>query len=603
MTKIFISYRRKDDPYAARGINDALCKKFGKRNVYFDLEAIQAGLDFRKQIDDMVAKCDAMLVVIGAKWLKDDEPDRSHLEVVNDLVVLEVSSALKRDIPVIPVLVGNAAIPSKDNIPDSIKSLVYRQAVEVRATANFNAQIENLVKNIEAVAPSGRPSLLTWTYAIASIAVVVAISWLGWQLAFKPEPMQEEPATLSQRQFLMPNVIGLTVAEAESRVYSAGRSIRATSAKAQIVERRSDARPAGQIIRQMELPGKLMRPDMDGKYGEVTFSVVVSTGTQQKVIQKYALTINPEPADAKIRFLSTGQEYQPGVMVKPGRYHVEVSRPGYITQTRWLEIESHDLNLNSVLEEKQPMFVDGQVFKDCDECPEMVVIPAGRFFMGSSGSSSSTKEKPRHQVTIPKFAMGKYEVTFDQYGGFARSTGRDLPKDGGWERSGRPVINVSWDHAQAFIKWLSEETGRRYRLPSEAEWEYAARAGARIDVPYWWGSDIEHNRANCIGCGSEWDSGLTAPTGSFDSNPFGLNDMNGNVQEWVEDCSHANYEKAPHDGSAWLKTVDGDCAVRMVRGGSWRHKPEGLRSAARVKYSRSQTSPSIGFRIARDLSD
>ena len=178
MTKIFISYRRKDDPYAARGVNDALCKRFGKRNVYFDLEAIQAGLDFRKQIDDMVAKCDVMLVVIGDRWLKADESDRSRLENVNDLVGLEVSSALKRDIPVIPVLVGNAAIPSKDKIPDSIKSLVYRQAVEVRATANFNAQIENLVKNIEAVAPDRRSGLRTGALGIAVVAFIVAIGWL-----------------------------------------------------------------------------------------------------------------------------------------------------------------------------------------------------------------------------------------------------------------------------------------------------------------------------------------------------------------------------------------------------------------------------------------
>ena len=179
MTKIFISYRRKDDPYAARGVNDALCKRFGKRNVYFDLEAIQAGLDFRKQIDDMVAKCDVMLVVIGDKWLKADESDRSRLEDDNDLVGLEVSSALKRNIPVIPVLVGNAAIPNKDKIPDSIKSLVYRQAVEVRATANFNAQVENLVKNIEAVAPDRRSGLRTGALGLAAVVLIVAIGWLA----------------------------------------------------------------------------------------------------------------------------------------------------------------------------------------------------------------------------------------------------------------------------------------------------------------------------------------------------------------------------------------------------------------------------------------
>ena len=151
MTKIFISYRRSDDPYAARSINDALCRKFDKQNIYFDLDALQAGLDFREQIDAMVAKCDVMLVVIGDRWLEADDSGRSRLEKEDDLVLLEVSSALTRKIPVIPILVGKATIPSKDSLPDEIKSLVYRQAVEVRATANFGAQVERLLLSIEAV--------------------------------------------------------------------------------------------------------------------------------------------------------------------------------------------------------------------------------------------------------------------------------------------------------------------------------------------------------------------------------------------------------------------------------------------------------------------
>ena len=179
MTKIFISYRRSDMPYAARGVNDALCKQFGKSNVYFDLEAIQAGLDYRKQIDDMVAKCDVMLVVIGDDWFQLDESGSSRLEATGDLVSLEVSIALKRDIPVIPVLVGEATIPEKDSLPESLHSLVYRQAVEVRASVNFNAQIENLVNNIKHDKSTSSPTSLA---SIDRAKLRFGLS-LGWQLA------------------------------------------------------------------------------------------------------------------------------------------------------------------------------------------------------------------------------------------------------------------------------------------------------------------------------------------------------------------------------------------------------------------------------------
>ena len=308
MTKIFISYRRKDDPYAARGVNDALCKRFGKRNVYFDLEAIQAGLDFRKQIDDMVAQCDVMLVVIGDKWLQLDESDHSRIEDDDDLVSLEVSSALKRDIPVIPVLVGSASIPAKEMLPEPIQSLIYRQAVEVRATANFNAQIEDLIRNIKLVSPPKRSGLETKAFAIASIAVLVAIGWLSWQpfmdwtskrevtntsvvdaeqsdteqtlnedqAADTPEPKQKGSTTLSQGHFPMPNVIGLTITEAQKRVLSAGQNVGTASAMGVAIAGHKDARPAGVIIKQAESPGTPISPNLDN--GEVTFIVEVSQG-------------------------------------------------------------------------------------------------------------------------------------------------------------------------------------------------------------------------------------------------------------------------------------------------------------------------------------
>ena len=160
--------------------------------------------------------------------------------------------------------------------------------------------------------------------------------------------------------------------------------------------------------------------------------------------------------------------------------------------------------------------------------------------------------------------------------------------DEGWGRGDRPVINVSWDDAQAFVGWLSQETGESYRLPSEAEWEYAARAGT--ETRYSWGDEIGTNRANCDGCGSQWDDRQTAPVGSFPPNPFGLHDMHGNVGEWVEDCWNDSYRSAPADGIAWLS---GDCDRRLSRGGSW-WSPRTIRAAgARRTPTKSAATKSV----------
>ena len=198
---------------------------------------------------------------------------------------------------------------------------------------------------------------------------------------------------------------------------------------------------------------------------------------------------------------------------------------------------------------------------------------------------------------MSSFALGVYEVTFEEYERFARATGRDRPNDRGWGRGGRPVNNVSWEDAQAYAAWLSDETGEDYRLPSESEWEYAARAGSA--TRYSWGRDIGRNRANCNGCGSRWDSDGTSPVGSFAANGWGLYDMHGNVWEWVEDCWHENYAGAPRDGSAW--TSGGSCGRRVLRGGSWLYIPAFLRSANRNFFVAGARVGGFGFRVSRTL--
>ncbi len=240
-------------------------------------------------------------------------------------------------------------------------------------------------------------------------------------------------------------------------------------------------------------------------------------------------------------------------------------------------------------------------FQVCTDCPAMVVVPAGSFTMGSASNESEgySDERPQHSVTIPEaFAVGKFEVTFAEWDACVAAGGCDghRPDDSVWGRSQRPVINVSWDDAKGYISWLSGKTSHEYRLLSEAEWEYAARAGTT--TKYSWGDDISNNRANCYRCGSQWDDDKTAPVGSFSANAFGLYDMHGNVWEWVEDCWNDFYSGAPSGGSAWSS---GDCSKRVLRGGSWGNNPGYLRSANRDRYFTGSRDNSFGFRLARTL--
>ena len=249
----------------------------------------------------------------------------------------------------------------------------------------------------------------------------------------------------------------------------------------------------------------------------------------------------------------------------------------------------------------------GDSFKECaQDCPDMVVLPAGSVLMGAPESQNRERdyasEIPQHVVTFAKsFAVSKYELTFADWDACIKGGGctSHMPSDQSWGRVRQPVINVSWDDAQQYVAWLSQVTGKVYRLLSEAEYEYATRAGTTTVYP--WGDDIKLNglpMADCYDCGSEWDNQQPAPVGSFPPNKFGLYDMVGNVWEWTEDCEHHNYNGAPVDGSAW---ITGDCNDRVTRGGSWGFNPGGIRPAYRGWAGIDQRSGDMGFRIARTL--
>ena len=227
--------------------------------------------------------------------------------------------------------------------------------------------------------------------------------------------------------------------------------------------------------------------------------------------------------------------------------------------------------------------------------PMMIQVPRGTFRMGNTSGLISSDETPRHAVTLRAFSMSVNEVTYAEYDVFAKATRRKQPDSGGQDRKNHPVNDVSWDDALAYTRWLSKQTGKRYRLPSEAEWEYAARGGQRST--YWWGTTKGSGMAHCFDCGSELNTGKSAKVGAYKSNQFGLNDTAGNLYEWVHDCYHRDYNDAPGDGSVW---DGGDCSVRVVRGGAFRSPALSMRVENRETFPSNKGQYNVGIRLVRD---
>jgi formylglycine-generating enzyme required for sulfatase activity len=227
-------------------------------------------------------------------------------------------------------------------------------------------------------------------------------------------------------------------------------------------------------------------------------------------------------------------------------------------------------------------------FRDCEFCPEMVEIPAGKFRMGSRDDPA---EQPVHDVAVRRFALARFPVTVGEWRRcFEAKACSAMPA--GPDSS--PARGISWNDAQNYVSWLTRTSGERYRLPSEAEWEYAARAGTASR--YWWGDAMVPRMINCRGCGEPYDANAPLGVGSAAQNPFGLFDMGGGIAQWVADCWHATYQAAPADGTSWEEP---GCRDRVLRSGSWRTGVEAVRPASRAGYEAAIRHPSHGFRVAR----
>jgi len=239
----------------------------------------------------------------------------------------------------------------------------------------------------------------------------------------------------------------------------------------------------------------------------------------------------------------------------------------------------------------------GQVFRDCAQCPMMVEIPPGEFTMGDNSADKSSS--PEHTVTIDySIAAGAYEITHHQW--------KYCVEQGGCKQNDRlsalqdeqPAINLSWLDANDYVVWLREFTRRPYRLPTEAEWEYVARAGS--SSKYWWGDEMIPDSANCRDCGGNWDGKLPAPTDAFVANAFGIYSTSGGVSEWVADCWMSSHVNAPANGDAVVAT---NCNTRVLRGGSWRNDKSYLTSASRLSYDHNVRYSANGLRVVLDYDD
>lgn len=228
--------------------------------------------------------------------------------------------------------------------------------------------------------------------------------------------------------------------------------------------------------------------------------------------------------------------------------------------------------------------------------PPLLALRGGSYTRGDQQGDGDEDERPVDVVTLAPFAIGVYEVTFEEYDRFCADTGHARPDDQGWGRGSRPVVNVSWEDANSYAAWLSHRTGQRYRLPTDAEWEYAARGGTRSR--FWWGDEPLPRRANCADCGSLWDSEKSAPVGRFPPNSFGLHDTAGNVFEWVADCWRDDF-RLPDGGDT--RVGDGKCGKRVIRGGAWSFPVREVRSANRWRDFPTRSSDDTGFRLVREL--
>jgi len=643
MSKILISYRREDSAHVTGRIYDRLTQQFGRTAVFKDVDNIPLGIDFRIYLDQEVAKCDVFLAVIGRHWMKPQgQKGKSRLADPADFVRLEIEAALKRQIPVIPVLVEGAVIPPADRLPTSLQGLSYRNGIIVRPDPDFHRDMDRLIEHLQVQIEREQEGLLSLDepHSVSDVSSTTMMPRSEVQLTGQEIRTELPPASLESQPEVARSHENAPVVS--STAYS---TVGDGGALAE--EDHSNVEPPGQeTVEALQLPpGLESQPEVtqSQEYAPVAFSDAHSTvgdgrttaGAARPEVEgrgpeSVEFTIPPPGRDSLQREMEPFEE-EP--IAAPSTVRVTTGQSqsylfgvigllvliGAVAAFLTLQPKSSPIYSPPVVEKKEerqaevipppahPRSTEPVVSPKKQEnpverpvsarqpsvlTPQMIEISPGSFMMGGGGMYDRY-----HKVQLTKpFAMSRYELTFDEYDRFAQATGHKLPHDKGWGRGALPVINVSWDDAKAYAQWLSQQIGKRYRLPTEAEWEYAARSGGKDET--WAGISNESQLMDYAVYREE----RTEPVGSKKPNGFGLYDMSGNVYEWVEDCWHNDYNSAPADGLAWLSINNGDCGHRVVRGGSWHNNYTWeLRTVYRNRDTPDSRHDVVGFRLAQDL--
>lgn len=644
MAKIFISYRREDSQHQADRLHAALSRKIPKRNIFIDVDNIPVGVNFVQHLDQQVAQCDVLLALIGPDWLEAKNPQtgQRRLDDPKDFVRIEIASALKRGIPVAPILLDGAPFPPEHSLPDDLKPLTLRNGVEVRRLT-FDADTERLVRGLDLtrVAAAAKPAPsrpasaprradgATWVGPAVALGLLAigggAYAWFGnpgdWR-GLGPALTTEAtgPSKLADPPVQTAAADPASAAPLEN--VSAATDTTTASVPADDPAVRSAA--VRRIQQSLKTLGQYSG-GVDGSAGSATRSAAQAFATGQRITAP-DLAAGPV-ADVEAFATRAEQAVQTWATQEAAAWRVAkdadtrspldaylrdfpngpnatAARTRIATLTR--VAAPAPVTTPAVSAPGASSRATGEAFRDCSDCPQMISIPAGSFMMGSPASEAGhfDIEGPQRRVTVPAFAAGKYEVTWAEWDRCVAAGSCASLKPDGFGGGSRPVTNVSWNEAVAYAKWLSNRTGQTYRLLSEAEWEYAARAGTQS--AYWWGGSASHEYANygkdscCDGLASGADKWVnTSPAGSFPANGFGLHDMHGNVYEWVQDCYESSYSAGQaSNGSAYQ---GGSCSYRVYRGGSWVNAPQSLRSAFRDRITPSDKGYVIGFRVARTL--
>jgi formylglycine-generating enzyme required for sulfatase activity len=601
--KIFIDYRRGDAPDSTGRLYDRLETEFSAGDLFMDVEGhIKPGDDFVDVLSRQVAQCDVLLAIIGPRW---EELLRKRQEEGDDFVAIEIKAALDQEKRVIPVLVGGAGMPRAEILPESMRALARRNAVGLRPE-RFRADCQGLITALKESLAAAEKERAARTEAerqaveaarheaeaqaaararaaeergreqaaagLSANEIRKAEELASWDFVKDRNDVQDlrdhlarfpggttERYALTRLEGLIWAGLGPAPTLPQLRAYldefPKGANAGAAQARAAVLEREAQAAKAA---------------DERGRQETAAWAAASASAT-------------PEALKA---FLSA---WPNGAYAKQARQQVREQTLGPLRRRIAVAVGVAGLLAGVV--------GAAVSFRSTFREPEMVLVPAGEFTMGSNDYSD---EKPPHKVKIAKaFEVGKYEVTFDEWQACVDDSGctsNKAPDDRGWGRGRRPVINVSWEDAKEYTAWLSRKTGKAYRLLTEAEWEYAARAGTTTKFSF--GDDDrelgEHAWFNAN------SGGRTQVVGQKKANTLGLHDMHGNVWEWVEDCWHDSYKGASADGSTWTTSCT-DGSRRVVRGGSWGGSPRDLRSASRIWDSTGGRFNNLGFRVGRTL--